>query len=203
MVPSHADRSKAEHSTGPIARQMDHPVKEELLVAEGDKVMDHWTATGTQTGAMMGLPATGKRFTMTGSDLCRIEAGKVAEIWHVEDTLTMLQQLGLAPAGQGSSASASASTTATGRAAPQPAKTPARDEIRSLVLRRYEEFIDRGNLAAAGTLVTPDYAGHISGAPTIHGREALKQFLARVVEPVQNRGFGDRPLLRPICENGH
>lgn len=75
----------------------DMRIKVDQLIAEGDKVVDYWTATGTQTGEMMGMPASNKSFTMTGMDITRWENGKVKEIWHVEDMLTFMQQLGFVP----------------------------------------------------------------------------------------------------------
>ncbi len=71
-------------------------------VAEGDRVAWRWTLTGTNTGSMMGMPATGKRVTMTGTDILRIVGGKITERWVNFDQLGMLQQLGVIPApGQG------------------------------------------------------------------------------------------------------
>lgn len=66
------------------------------LIAEGDKVAYQWTAKGTHEGEFMGVPPTGNEVTITGSDIVRIEDGKIAETWHVEDNLGLMQQLGLA-----------------------------------------------------------------------------------------------------------
>ncbi len=74
----------------------------ELLFAEGDKVVDHWTGCGRQTGPSMMGPATGKEVEMSGTDILRFKDGKIAEVWHVEamgsiqDMLAMSQQLGMA-----------------------------------------------------------------------------------------------------------
>ena len=70
------------------------------LVAEGDKVVGHWTMYATNTGPLtfMGLPATGKTITITGTDFLRFSDGKIVELWHQEDVLSMMQQLGFAPA---------------------------------------------------------------------------------------------------------
>jgi len=67
----------------------------DVLVGEGDKVVDRWTMTGTHTGEMMGSPATGNKVVMTGQDILRIENGKIAEIWHQEDIMGMLIQVGM------------------------------------------------------------------------------------------------------------
>jgi steroid delta-isomerase-like uncharacterized protein len=65
--------------------------------AEGDFVITRWTATGTQDGELMGMPATGKHVTISGITIDRFEDGKVAEGWTNWDTLGMMQQLGVVP----------------------------------------------------------------------------------------------------------
>ncbi len=67
-------------------------------IAEGDKVVNRWTAKGTQDGDLPSLPATGRTNTVTGISIDRIEDGKIVESWGNWDTLGMLQQLGAMPA---------------------------------------------------------------------------------------------------------
>ena len=69
----------------------------EDMTAEGDRVAVRWTARGTNTGEMMGMPATGKPARVTGMFVNRIAAGKIAEGWGNFDALGMLQQLGVIP----------------------------------------------------------------------------------------------------------
>ena len=66
-------------------------------IAEGDIVASRWTARGTNTGELMGMPATGKQVTITGITYGRIVDGKAREAWVTWDALSMLQQLGVAP----------------------------------------------------------------------------------------------------------
>jgi steroid delta-isomerase-like uncharacterized protein len=66
------------------------------LVVEGDKLVARSTWSGTQEGELFGMPATGKRFTMTVIDIVRFEDGKVVEHWGVSDVASMMQQVGLA-----------------------------------------------------------------------------------------------------------
>ena len=56
-----------------------------------------WTGTGTHAGALMGIPATGKRITVAGIDICRVADGRIVEYWQQLDTMSMLQQLGAIP----------------------------------------------------------------------------------------------------------
>jgi len=72
----------------------------EQELADGDYVVHRITATGTQKGDLPGIPATGKRTTVTGIIITRIKDGKVAEGWSIFDQLGLLQQLGVVPAPQ-------------------------------------------------------------------------------------------------------
>jgi steroid delta-isomerase-like uncharacterized protein len=69
----------------------------EDMIAEGDKVVTRMTATGTNTGEYMGMPASGKRINVPGIDILRVTNGKLVEHWHNEDNLGMMQQLGAIP----------------------------------------------------------------------------------------------------------
>ena len=67
-------------------------------VAEGNTVVTRWTAHGTNTGELAGMPATGKPATVVGVGVDRIENGKIVESWGIFDQFGMLQQLGVIPA---------------------------------------------------------------------------------------------------------
>ena len=69
----------------------------EDLIAKGDKVWTYTTMRGTNTGAFMGMPATGKKIDVKGVDIIRFANGKAVEHWGVNDDLTMMQQLGIIP----------------------------------------------------------------------------------------------------------
>lgn len=75
----------------------DLKITPEDLVAEGDKVAMRYSWRGTQKGELMGIPPTGKQVTTSGMSILRIADGKIAEQWDNFDTLSMLQQLGVAP----------------------------------------------------------------------------------------------------------
>jgi steroid delta-isomerase-like uncharacterized protein len=76
----------------------DQRVAIEDLIAEGDKVVNRATYSGTHRGEFQGIAPTGKRFTIAGINVSRIADGKVVEDWTVLDMLGMLQQLGAVPA---------------------------------------------------------------------------------------------------------
>jgi predicted ester cyclase len=67
-------------------------------IAYGDQVVHRLTATGTMTGELMGIPATGKRATWTEIHIGRGVNGRLTEHWGLVDQLGMLVQLGIVPA---------------------------------------------------------------------------------------------------------
>jgi steroid delta-isomerase-like uncharacterized protein len=67
-------------------------------VAEGDKVVSRWIASGTHKGELMGIPPTGRQASVTGITIHRMANGKIVEDWVNFDTLGMMQQLGVIPA---------------------------------------------------------------------------------------------------------
>jgi steroid delta-isomerase-like uncharacterized protein len=69
------------------------------IVAEGDTIATHWTATGTHTGELMGIAPTGRDVTVEGVQFDRIRDGKIVESHGLFDALGLLQQIGAVPAG--------------------------------------------------------------------------------------------------------
>jgi steroid delta-isomerase-like uncharacterized protein len=65
------------------------------LIAEGDKVVARMPWTGTQTGPLMGIPATGRSVRVGEIVIFRVVGGKIVEAWEEFDELRMRQQLGL------------------------------------------------------------------------------------------------------------
>ena len=53
----------------------------DTMIAEGDKVVTQWTARGTHKGIFKGIPATGKKVTITAIDIDRIVNGKSTQCW--------------------------------------------------------------------------------------------------------------------------
>jgi steroid delta-isomerase-like uncharacterized protein len=69
----------------------------EDTIAEGDKVVIRWKMHGTHTGEYQGVPATGKKVTVTGISVYRLAQGKIVEDWSNMDELGYLQQLDVIP----------------------------------------------------------------------------------------------------------
>lgn len=71
------------------------------MIAEGDKVLTHWTFIGNHTGPSKRGPATGKEVRISGMDLWRINgAGKIGEAWFYMDMSAFSQRPDQVPAGQ-------------------------------------------------------------------------------------------------------
>ena len=64
------------------------------LVAEGDLVALRWTASGTHSGPLAGVPATGAAVRWGGTDVYRLTEGRVVEWWRNDDFVWLLRQVG-------------------------------------------------------------------------------------------------------------
>ncbi len=69
------------------------------MFSAGDRVVVRWTGAGTHVADLNGIPPTGRSVSVEAITVHRVEDGKIAESWEVWDTLGMMQQLGLVPAG--------------------------------------------------------------------------------------------------------
>lgn len=67
-------------------------------VAEADKVVTRFTASGTHQGELMGVAPTGSRVEISGISLHRISGSRIAEDWANYDALGMMRQIGAIPA---------------------------------------------------------------------------------------------------------
>ena len=75
----------------------DMRVKVNQIIAEGDLVFVYWNASGTNTAAGWGMPATGKSVSVGGMTLFRFERGLIQEEWSVFNEYSIMKQLGLVP----------------------------------------------------------------------------------------------------------
>jgi len=64
------------------------------VIAEGDKVVTRWNASGTHLGKFQGVVPTKKPVHFTGITISRIENGKIVEDWEEVDQLNFAQQFG-------------------------------------------------------------------------------------------------------------
>ena len=69
----------------------------EDMVADDDMVWARMTGRGTHSQEFMGRPPTGKTFTVTVVDICRMVDGQIVEHWGVPDRFAIISQLGMLP----------------------------------------------------------------------------------------------------------
>jgi steroid delta-isomerase-like uncharacterized protein len=70
----------------------------EKEIGDGEYVVQHLRAIGTNTGQLNGMPATGKKANTTGAMTTRFDhSGKIVEVWSFFDNLGLMQQLGVIP----------------------------------------------------------------------------------------------------------
>jgi predicted ester cyclase len=67
-----------------------------LLIAQGNYVVAHITATGTHTGPLS-TPATGKQVVLKASETHELQGGKIFRSGSFADLASLLGQLGLLP----------------------------------------------------------------------------------------------------------
>ena len=70
-------------------------VNDMVVNKEDEKIAVLITISGTNTGEMMGMPATGKKVEFGGMDYLVLKKGKCTDRWGYFDTMTMMQQLGM------------------------------------------------------------------------------------------------------------
>ncbi len=71
----------------------DHHVEVSMVIAEGDLCCARWTATMRHTGDALGVPATGKHLTCTGTSVIRFAQGRMIEAWQNWDEMGLMRQI--------------------------------------------------------------------------------------------------------------
>ncbi len=81
-----------------IAAFPDYAVTIETLIAQGDRVVMHWTHRGTHRGEFLGVPATGREIVGAAVSIYQVVDGRIAEVRAMFDRAEVWEQLGLIPA---------------------------------------------------------------------------------------------------------
>jgi len=66
------------------------------MVADGERVAVATTLTGTHEGGLLGIAPTGRRVSVTGIDLVRVQDGQIVEHRGLTDTVGLMRQLATA-----------------------------------------------------------------------------------------------------------
>ena len=71
----------------------------EKMIVAGDYVTVHMSFTGHFTGKFGQMQGKGQPVPFIATDLVKIENGRITHNWHIEDNLTLLQEMGVAKVG--------------------------------------------------------------------------------------------------------
>jgi predicted ester cyclase len=66
------------------------------MILAGDYVTVHMRFTGHFTGSFGKVRGNGQAIAFIATDLVKAENGRITDNWHIEDNLTLLQQMGIA-----------------------------------------------------------------------------------------------------------
>jgi predicted ester cyclase len=105
LAPDFIDRTlppgRAQGVEGPLAASKfvraaipDLGCEIEQMIVAGDRVVAHLHFRGHFTGRFKDAQGKGETIDFIATDIYRIADGRIAENWHLEDNLTLLQQLG-------------------------------------------------------------------------------------------------------------
>jgi predicted ester cyclase len=72
----------------------DLQIEFDQILGEGDLVAARWTATGTHSGPLADVPATGAAVRWSGTDVYRLFEGRIVEWWRNDDFVWLLHQVG-------------------------------------------------------------------------------------------------------------
>jgi steroid delta-isomerase-like uncharacterized protein len=64
------------------------------IFAQGDQVVVRVVVSGTQEGAILGIPASGRHVQWDGVDVYRLSEGKISNIWAGDDWTAILNDTG-------------------------------------------------------------------------------------------------------------
>jgi predicted ester cyclase len=74
----------------------DLKVTVEKVIVAGDYVTVHMSFNGHFTGVLGQTQGAGQPIAFVATDLLKVENGRITDNWHIEDNLTLLQEMGVA-----------------------------------------------------------------------------------------------------------
>jgi steroid delta-isomerase-like uncharacterized protein len=126
------------------------------LIVAGDAVAVRTTVQGTHLGEFFGAPPTGKRLEIAAVDIWSVEDDKLAENWHLEDILGVMEQLSAPSTGE-----SGATPTPANPVAIQPSPVSEYGAAASAASGEAStELFGRGDLGAADGLLAPGFVWH-------------------------------------------
>jgi steroid delta-isomerase-like uncharacterized protein len=95
--PLHGPEGVKEFISSYRAAFPDARITVEEQLAEGNLVATRWSGRGTHEGELMGVAPTGKKVTVSGLAISRLENGKIVEEFQNWDNFGLMKQLGAVP----------------------------------------------------------------------------------------------------------
>ena len=86
--------SVAELFAGVVAAFPDAGIAINDVFGQGDQVVVRVVVSGTQKGAILGIPASGRHVQWDGVDVYRLSHGKISHIWAGDDWTAILNDTG-------------------------------------------------------------------------------------------------------------
>jgi steroid delta-isomerase-like uncharacterized protein len=167
-IPHYPDAADLEGYKEEVARTPtsvpDFDATIEDMIADGDKVVGRFTASGT-------MQPYGVPYTNTWIVIFRFVGGKIVEEWWQFDLLGVQQQLGVITPGRPTPEDYTwgVPSTVTG--------DPGNPETNKAIALRDEELWNTGNLAIADEIFATDFVNHDPGLPNVVDLESYKAFI--------------------------
>ena len=79
---------------GVVAAFPDAHITIDDIFGQGDQVVVRVVVSGTQEGAILGIPASGRHVQWDGVDVYRLSDGKISNIWAGDDWTAILNDTG-------------------------------------------------------------------------------------------------------------
>jgi len=70
-----------------------HPALQDIF-GQGNEVVVRLVVTGTQTGDLLGIPASGRPLRWDAVDVYQLKGGKISQEWAAEDLTAILNDTG-------------------------------------------------------------------------------------------------------------
>ena len=74
-----------------------HVIIEEMLEAEGDRIIVRTRTSGTHRGVFMGIAPSNKPVSWPGVNFLQVRDGRIASSWGLQDRLAALEHIGMLP----------------------------------------------------------------------------------------------------------
>jgi steroid delta-isomerase-like uncharacterized protein len=155
----------------------------QTMLSEGTKVATRVTGSGTNDGAFMGTPPSGKVAHWGSHGIFRVDDGKIVEHWGQPDILALLSQIGAIPASAGVGPPLDTSHLAI---RPDVAPADPHDgamlaEHKRMTAWAHEVAFSTGDTSKASTYIAADYVDHPPARPyqvAVSGPDSLVEDVA-------------------------